>query len=147
MSFETIVIGTDGSEDAQRALSVASELATATNGVVHVVCAHDTSPPHELVDAVRHLPRDYWKAYDPAAVQQEVLDKAASALAEQSVKHVEHLVQKHPARAILDVADEVDADLIVVGNRGTGWAARFARGSISTRVAAHATRNLLIIHA
>jgi nucleotide-binding universal stress UspA family protein len=147
MSFETIVIATDGSEDAQRALEEASELATATDGVVHVVCAHDPSPPHEVVEALKHVPRDYWTSYDPATAQQQVLDKAASALAENGVKHVEHLVQKHPAHAILDVADEVDADLIVMGSRGTGWATRLTRGSISTRVAAHSSRNILIVHA
>ena len=146
MKLDKIVIGTDGSDNAQRALEAAAQLATMAGGVLHVVCAHDPSPPHEVADALRHLPHDFWSMYDPASAQREVLDKAAAGLAERGVEHVEHLVEKHPAHAILDVADEVDADLIVVGNRGVGWTARFTRGSVSSRVAAHTHRSILIVH-
>ena len=42
-------------------------------------------------------------------------------------------------------ADRVDADLIVVGARGLSALRRFVRGSVSTRVAHHSTRDVLIV--
>lgn len=146
MRFETIVLGTDGSENANRALEVARDLAASSGGVVHIVCAHDTRPPHEVVQALKHLPEEYWDVYDPRSVQQEVLEKAAARLDETGVRHVSHLIEKHPVSAIFDVADEVDADLIVVGNRGTGWPTRLTRGSVSSRIANHTERSVLIVH-
>jgi nucleotide-binding universal stress UspA family protein len=46
----------------------------------------------------------------------------------------------------LQVAEDVDADLIVVGSRGLGRGTRFLRGSVSTRVAGHAKTSFLVIH-
>ena len=62
------------------------------------------------------------------------------------VKAVGHLVEDDPASAILDTADDVEADLVVVGSRGLGRATRFLRGSVSSKVASHAKRSVLVVH-
>ena len=56
-----------------------------------------------------------------------------------------HFVEDHPAAAILEVANEIGADLIIVGSRGLGRATRFLRGSVSTRVADHAETSFMVI--
>ncbi len=50
-----------------------------------------------------------------------------------------------PADAILDVAEEHDADLIVVGNKGMTGARRFLLGSVPNKVSHHAPCSVLII--
>ena len=50
-----------------------------------------------------------------------------------------------PADAILDAADEVDADLIVIGSTGKHGALRMLMGSVSSRVAEYSTRSVLIV--
>ena len=50
-----------------------------------------------------------------------------------------------PADAILDVAEERDADLIVVGNKGMTGAKRFLLGSVPNKVSHHAPCSVLII--
>ena len=53
--------------------------------------------------------------------------------------------QGDPADAILDVAEEQHADLIVVGNKGMTGAKRFLLGSVPNRVSHHAPCSVLII--
>ena len=67
-------------------------------------------------------------------------------LDERGVNHKGHFVDEDPASAILDVADKVDADLIVVGSRGLGRASRLVRGSVSSKIANHAQRSFLVVH-
>jgi nucleotide-binding universal stress UspA family protein len=51
-----------------------------------------------------------------------------------------------PASAILDVAEEVNADLVVVGNRGMEGGKRFLLGGVRMKVSDHCPRHLLIVH-
>ncbi len=73
------------------------------------------------------------------------LASARAALFSTGIRLVEHPVTGDPATGILDVADEVGTDLVVVGARGLGAAARFMRGSVSTRVAHHSRCDVLVV--
>jgi nucleotide-binding universal stress UspA family protein len=53
--------------------------------------------------------------------------------------------QGDPADAILDVAEENNADLIVVGNKGMTGAKRFLLGSVPNKVSHHAPSSVMII--
>ena len=53
--------------------------------------------------------------------------------------------QGEPADAILDVAEEENADLIVVGNKGMTGAKRFLLGSVPNKVSHHAPSSVLIV--
>jgi len=50
------------------------------------------------------------------------------------------------ADAIIDVAEEVGADLIMVGNKGMTGAKRFLLGSVPNKISHHATCSVLIVH-
>ena len=52
----------------------------------------------------------------------------------------------HPASVILDVAEEVNADLIVVGNQGAEASKRFLLGGVPNKVSHHCPCHLLIVH-
>lgn len=145
MQVKTSVVGYDGSENAQRALEAATDLA-ADDGVVHVVTAYHQPSAAELKELVRTLPDEYIKDLDTVAHPRGLLRDAKDFLKARDVDVVGHFVEDKPAAAILDVADEVDADLIIVGSRGLGLGARFVRGSVSSRVANHAQRSFLVVH-
>lgn len=145
MKARNIVVGYDGSRDARWALEEAAEH-VGDGGVVHVVTVHHPrSDEHHPVDA-RDLPEEFRYAIDPEEISRGHLRDAEQLLEERGIAHVGHLPWGHPAAEILDVADEVDADLIVLGSRGLGAVERFLRGSVSTRVANHARTSTLIIH-
>jgi nucleotide-binding universal stress UspA family protein len=55
-----------------------------------------------------------------------------------------HPMEGDPADAILDVAEETGAELIVVGNKGMSGAKRYLLGSVPNKVSHHATCNVFI---
>jgi nucleotide-binding universal stress UspA family protein len=141
----TVVVGYDGSEDSRRALDAAMDH-VADDGVVHVVTAFDQPTRAELARIVAALPDEYRHAYSLDETPRGYLRDAEMLLETAGLQHVGHFVDGPPASAILDVADEVAADLIVIGTRGLGRVARFLRGSVSARIANHARTSLMMIH-
>ena len=113
--FTSIVVGTDGSDTAREAVRQAVELAVRAGARLDVVC----------VDAT--------------------LREAATAATEAGLDVRTFARQGDPADAILDVAEEQHADLIVVGNKGMTGAKRFLLGSVPNRVSHHAPCSVLII--
>jgi nucleotide-binding universal stress UspA family protein len=144
MPFETIVVGSDGSADAAQALRVAIEISS-PDTVVHVVSAFDPPSDSAVGQFIATLPLEIRDTHDPTSGAQEVLRAASAEVKGASLAFVDHLVDADAAEAILDVADKVGADLIVVGCRGAGEHGRFRRGSVSDRVAGEATRSILVV--
>ncbi len=145
MKAHTIVVGYDGSADARKALDAAAEH-VAEGGIVHVVTAFDEPSRHELTQLIARLPEEFRDAGSIDATPRGYLRDAEKMLENRGVNHEGHFVDDRAASAILDLADKVDADLIVIGTRGLGRVERFIRGSVSARVANHARTSLMMIH-
>jgi nucleotide-binding universal stress UspA family protein len=143
--YSNIVVGTDGSDHALDAVRRAGELAQASeSSSVHIVYA--VAPQAEYtVRAVKDEDGIVGEATAPGSIGEEHIAAAKAALASHGVDVTSHIASGRPSGVILDVADEVDADLIVVGARGLGALGRFVRGSVSTRIAHHATCDVLIV--
>ena len=75
----------------------------------------------------------------------ETLEHAATAVRDAGVDVEIHAREGDPADAILDVAEEEKADLIVVGNKGMTGAKRFLLGSVPNKVSHHAPCSVMII--
>lgn len=142
--FENIVVGTDGSPTAEKAVERAIGLAKAFGAALHVISAYQTSAASfaapELMTAVTQL--------ESAAkdVAQEALDKARADADAAGVRAHTYTAKGDPADAICRVAEDNKADLIVVGSRGMSGAARFLLGSVPNRVSHHATCSVLIVN-
>lgn len=145
MRAHTVVVGYDGSSDAQRALDAATDH-IADDGIVHVVTAFDQPTRQELSRMLSTMPVEFRDSYTVDAAPRGYLVDAERMLERRGVRHQGHFVDDDPASAILDVADSVGADLIVVGTRGLGRVERFLRGSVSARVANHARTSLMMVH-
>lgn len=139
-----IVVGYDGSTNARRAVEAAIDLAS-SDATVHVVTAHERLDPHEVTSEMTSLPAEFRDTIDLLAAPTMYLDDASRLLESAGVRHEAHLVEGDPSEAILDLADAVDADLIVVGSRGLHRGSRFLRGSVSTRVSTHARTSFLVV--
>ena len=81
----------------------------------------------------------------PDSHVESTLSQAAAAVRMNDVEVTTHAVEKDPADALLEVADEVDADLIVVGNKGMHSAKRFVLGNVPNQVSHRARCNVLIV--
>jgi nucleotide-binding universal stress UspA family protein len=73
------------------------------------------------------------------------LGEGAEGVQEKGVEVETHAREGDPADAILDVAEETGADLIVVGNKGMTGAKRFLLGSVPNKVSHHAPCSVMII--
>lgn len=131
---ESIVVGTDGTETAERAVDRAGAIARAFGATVHVVSAYSDDRT-EFVGAGRQG--------DRAHAQQHV-DRAQERLAKQGVESEAHVSNREAGRALVAVADEQRAEMIVVGNRGMSGAKRVL-GSVPNYVSHHAHCDVVIV--
>ena len=143
--FARIVVGTDGSDTAKQAVREATELAKQTGATLFLVSAFDPVPQSRLREERREAPSDIEHTVGPNEDVEAILSEAAQD-AESAGVEVETVArQGEPADAILDVAEDQNADLIVVGNKGMTGAKRFLLGSVPNKVSHHAPSSVLII--
>ena len=143
--FGTIVVGTDGSETATEAVRQAVALARSVGAKVEVVSAYEAVSPQRLREEVAQVPPDLQWRVEPRAHVDATLGEAAEVAAEAGVEVETYARQGDPADAILDVAEETGADLVVVGNKGMTGARRFLLGSVPNKVSHHAPCSVMII--
>jgi nucleotide-binding universal stress UspA family protein len=143
--FGSIVVGTDGSETASEAVRQATELAKAVGAKVHVVSAYEPVGNQRLRSERQEAPDDVqWMVNEREDVDATLKD-AQERISGAGVDVTTHARQGDPADAILDVAEEEKADLIIVGNKGMTGAKRFLLGSVPNKVSHHAPSSVMII--
>ncbi len=143
--FKSIVVGTDGSDTATQAVRQAVDLAHAVGAKLELVSAYEPVPVQRLQEERRDAPEDLQWAINPREDVDMTLEAAAAVAREAGVDVDIYPRQGDPADAILDVAEEREADLIVVGNKGMTGARRFLLGSVPNKVSHHAPCSVLII--
>lgn len=151
--FSTIVVGTDGSQTAKRAVAVAADLARRLDAQLHVVHGYrdPSAGPAGLVGLVGLAGRGDLvppAAHQPGTARWQEASEAvlADALADpvlHGVRAEGHSVAGGVPEAIVTVAERTGADLIVVGNRGM-QGARQALDSVPDTVAHRAPCHVLI---
>jgi nucleotide-binding universal stress UspA family protein len=143
--FARIVVGTDGSETAKQAVREATELAKQTGASLDLVSAFEPVPSSRLREERLEAPTDLEHAVNPHEDVDAILREASGEVEGAGLKVRTFARQGEPADAILDVAEEENADLIVVGNKGMTGAKRFLLGSVPNKVSHHAPCSVLII--
>jgi nucleotide-binding universal stress UspA family protein len=143
--FSAMVVGTDGSDTAGEAVRQATELAKQVGAKVHLVSAYEPVPEGRLREERQQVPGDLQWMVNPREDVSETLEEAAGRIREAGLEVETHAREGDPADAILDVAEEERADLIVVGNKGMTGAKRFLLGSVPNKVSHHAPCSVMII--
>jgi nucleotide-binding universal stress UspA family protein len=135
--FETVVVGADGSDTAAEAVRVAIGLVKLTDGRLHIVTAYK---PQQLRSEAGE---EFGKSLSTHDIAGSVLADLASRARTSGVEVETHQKSGDPADAICEVAAQVKADVIVVGNKGmTG--VRRVLGSVPNSVAHQAPCAVLI---
>jgi nucleotide-binding universal stress UspA family protein len=143
--FKSIVVGTDGSDTANQAVRQAVDVARALGAKLELVSAYEPVPAQRLSEERRQAPEDLQWAINPREDVDATLEAAAKIGREAGLEVDVYPRQGDPADAILDIAEEREADLIVVGNKGMTGAKRFLLGSVPNKVSHHAPCSVLII--
>jgi nucleotide-binding universal stress UspA family protein len=138
--MKAIVVGTDGSETASQALQHAGDLAKGAGAKLHIVSAYVPVSGAKASDDDRKS----WMV-GPDTQVDSVLDEAAGAMHARGIETESHARKGDPADALLRVAEEQNADLIVIGNKGMTGAKRFLLGSVPDKISHHAPCSVLIV--
>jgi nucleotide-binding universal stress UspA family protein len=138
-AFQTVVVGTDGSATAKVAVAQAVELVRDTAAVLHIVCAYRSAAPRVVEAGGEH-----WQVMPKDQVD-NVLQEAAGRARMAGAQVETHATQDDPADAIIRVAEEVKADLVIVGNKGMTGTKRFLLGSVPNKVVHHAPCTVLVV--
>jgi nucleotide-binding universal stress UspA family protein len=118
--YQRILVGTDGSPTAAKAVERAVDVARATGAVLTIACAGDAPRATEIVEA------------------------EAARHADAGIELATEVLDGDPATALLDRAEFGQFDLLVVGNKGMTGMARFMVGSVPNKVSHHAPCSILI---
>lgn len=140
--YASIVVGTDGSTTAEKAVSHAARLAAMSGAHLHIATVAPRIPVLVAPDMV--VASAEWNAATEQSTQL-ALTGAAEIAESAGATATTHALGGEPADALLGLCDDVDADLLVVGNRGMQGARRFLLGSVSSRCAHHADCSVLIV--
>jgi nucleotide-binding universal stress UspA family protein len=133
--FETVVVGADASDTAAEAVQQAIELVKLTHGTLHIVSAY--RPQHLSTGGAEE------QGMATGDIAESVLADHASRARAVGVTAQTHARSGAPAEVICAVAADVDADLIVVGNKGMHGVRRVL-GSVPNSVAHQAPCSVLI---
>jgi nucleotide-binding universal stress UspA family protein len=136
--FSHILVATDGSDHARKAVAAAADLARHYGARVTVVTVFEPIPLDLGTPYAEHL------MARRLATAEELLREAAAALERAGVAHETDTLSGPPARTILDVAMSRKPDLIVLGSRGLGPVGQILLGSVSFRVVQEATCPVLL---
>ena len=142
--YQTVVVGTDGSDSSLRAVERAAQIAARSGAKLVVATAYlPQSEDHRAADVLKD---EGYKMSGNApiyAILREAKDRAHAAGA-QNVE--EKAVVGAPVDALVDLAAEVKADLLVVGNVGLSTIAGRLLGSVPANVARRSKSDVLIVH-
>jgi nucleotide-binding universal stress UspA family protein len=145
-AYQTVVVGTDGSETSYRAVDRAAVLAKDAGATLVIACAYspaadkDTARDRDILGAEAYQVVGSAPADDTVRTARDRAAKAGATKVETQV------VQGKPADVLTHLADELDADLLVVGNRGLNTLAGRILGSVPLDVARHTRTDVLIVH-
>lgn len=146
--MKTIVVGTDGSPRAGEAVLRAADLAARCGAELHVVSAYkplNTEAWMSAAVSAGGMAVDLRDLPDPGEGVREHLDGLAERLAaDHGIAVTPHVRAGSAADVLLDVAEQVDADVLVVGNRGMSGARRML-GSVPNTISHHAPCAVMIV--
>jgi nucleotide-binding universal stress UspA family protein len=146
MTYRNIIVGTDGSETAEKAVRHAAQLAKEAQARLVVVTAFTPAEGVASAEADR-VPDDIrWMLADRSQAEERARHGRSLANEEGAKGVVVQTGEGDPAEVILEAAKDFDAELIVVGSKGLAGAARFILGSVASSVSHHAPCDVLVVH-
>lgn len=142
--YNTVVVGTDGSASSLIAVDRAGKLASGPDATVIVATAYLPAP--ENTKAADMMRDEGYKMVGAAPIYDILRDASDRARAAGAVNVEERAIQGAPVDVLVDLANEVGADLLVVGNVGLNTIAGRLLGSVPANVARKSKTDVLIVH-
>jgi nucleotide-binding universal stress UspA family protein len=128
--MKTILVPTDFSPHSEKALGVAERLAKLTGGKIHLLHCYQINPggisPYGIA-----VPEEFDREVRDAA--EKKVEDLEQRVAAHGIEVEVHLTSRFPSQAVSDLAEELGADLIVMGTRGSTGLKHILLGSVAER--------------
>jgi nucleotide-binding universal stress UspA family protein len=145
-AYQTVVVGTDGSDTSLRAVDRAAALARDAGATLVIACAYFPPAGREVARQQDQLRAEAYQVVGATPAEGTLAlarDRAAAA----GATKIETVArQGEPVEVLRAVSGEYAADLLVVGNRGLNTLAGRILGSVPSEVARRAGADVLIVH-
>lgn len=145
-AYTKVVVGTDGSESSYRAVEKAGQLAAGESATLVIACAYVPADPRSVNQAADQLGDDAYQIQgdNPAedivrTARERAQGAGASSIETRTVKGA-------PVETLIKLAEDVEADLLVVGNKGLNSLTGRLLGSVPADAARRSTCDVLIVH-
>jgi nucleotide-binding universal stress UspA family protein len=137
--FKRILCATDGSVHGERAVREGARMVRATDGELHVGHVIERIPGARLYG--QHAPTD-----EPE-IDNRIRRQVHELILDDQIDVKVHMISRGgpPARRLAELAERIDADLIVVGSRGRAPLAELVRGSVTRQLLHEARRPVLAV--
>ena len=142
-AYQTVLVGTDGSDSSLRAVEKAGQIAGADAKLVIATAYFPQAEDHRAADVLKDEGYKISGSAPIYAILREAKERAHQAGA-QNVE--EKAVVGAPVDALVELAEEIKADLLVVGNVGLSTIAGRLLGSVPANVARRSKTDVLIVH-
>ena len=142
-AYQTVVVGTDGSDSSLRAVERAAKIAGED---AKLIIASAYLPQHDDARAADVLKEESYKVTGTAPIY-DILHTAKERARNAGAKNVEdRAIVGAPVDALVSLAEDTQADLLVVGNVGLSTIAGRLLGSVPANVSRRAKVDVLIVH-
>src|SRR5271166_2727817 len=142
-AYQTVVVGTDGSDSSLRAVERAAKIAGED---AKLIIASAYLPQHDDARAADVLKEESYKVTGTAPIY-DILHTAKELAHNAGAKNVEdRAIVGAPVDALVSLAEDTQADLLVVGNVGLSTIAGRLLGSVPANVSRRAKVDVLIVH-
>jgi nucleotide-binding universal stress UspA family protein len=145
-AYQTVLVGTDGSDSSYRAVDRAAEIARDTTARLVIVCAYEPATPREVAAAGDVLGDEAFSVVGSAPAEETLRTAAERAAACGAGKIDRVALVGEPVKSLVSALEEHQADLLVVGNRGLNTLAGRLLGSVPAAVSRRSPCDVLIVH-
>ena len=145
-AYQTVLVGTDGSDSSYRAVDRAAEIARDTMARLVIVCAYEPATPREVAAAGDALGDEAFSVVGSAPAEETLRTAAERAAARGAGKIDRVALVGEPVKSLVSALEEHQADLLVVGNRGLNTLAGRLLGSVPAAVSRRSPCDVLIVH-
>lgn len=145
-AYQTVVVGTDGSDSSFAAVDRAASVAADAAATLVIVCAYYPASKQEVERAQDELGEEAYQVVGSAPAEDTLLTARDRAVKAGAAKIETVAVKGAPVDVLRDVARERSADLLVVGNRGLNTLTGRILGSVPSEVARKSGVDVLIVH-
>ena len=146
-AYQTVVVGTDGSDSSYLAVDKAAKIAADSGATLVIACAYHPARSEDVDRATDELGADVAYQVVGSTPAEDTVRTAAERARKQGATKIDTVViDGEPVPTLTKVVEERAADLLVVGNRGLNTLAGRILGSVPSEAARRSKVDVLIVH-